>query len=255
MPIGMALSTESEEDGRTLWRLTAHGAEVPGVWDVGDGEFRLAERSRPRRMPHENRGILRAVPGVAAMDRSVLARLCHAMRAQADALNVESADAAEAIERAEQVIAYARLAHVRSAELLRGIISRRTSGVECRMERNGTTGPCAAAAAHPDSEAAAGSGLSKLTASLFWPPLVLGLAACPFRPPAARMTRRAKRPHQFTPLLKHHIIQRRQIMSQVLPARPTLRHVAIDLPRLPTSDDDAFRAGLRSSARGRLPGD
>jgi hypothetical protein len=36
MPIGMALEVGWDEAGRSLWRLTIHGAELPGPWVVVD---------------------------------------------------------------------------------------------------------------------------------------------------------------------------------------------------------------------------
>jgi hypothetical protein len=41
-PIGMALATSWDEEGRSLFRLTVHGAELPGMWIVVDREFRPA---------------------------------------------------------------------------------------------------------------------------------------------------------------------------------------------------------------------
>jgi hypothetical protein len=42
MPIGMAPGARWRDDGAALWRLTVHGAEVPGLWVVIDREFRPA---------------------------------------------------------------------------------------------------------------------------------------------------------------------------------------------------------------------
>jgi hypothetical protein len=42
MPIGMALSAGSDENGLALWTLTVGGDEVPGLWVVMDREFRPA---------------------------------------------------------------------------------------------------------------------------------------------------------------------------------------------------------------------
>jgi hypothetical protein len=39
MPIGMALSFGEDGRRRSLWRLTVHGAKVPGVFIVVDREF------------------------------------------------------------------------------------------------------------------------------------------------------------------------------------------------------------------------
>lgn len=41
-PIGMALGTGWDREGRSLYRLIVHGAEVPGRWVVVDREFRPA---------------------------------------------------------------------------------------------------------------------------------------------------------------------------------------------------------------------
>jgi hypothetical protein len=40
MPIGMAMSNGPDGAGVTRWRLTVHGAEVPGLFVVVDREFR-----------------------------------------------------------------------------------------------------------------------------------------------------------------------------------------------------------------------
>jgi hypothetical protein len=45
MPIGMALSVGWGADGAALWKLTVHGAEVPGRWIVVGWEFWLAQES------------------------------------------------------------------------------------------------------------------------------------------------------------------------------------------------------------------
>jgi hypothetical protein len=39
-PIGMALPARWADASVALWRLTVHGAEVPGLWVVVDREFR-----------------------------------------------------------------------------------------------------------------------------------------------------------------------------------------------------------------------
>ena len=41
-PIGMALGTGWDDEGRLLYRLIVHGADVPGRWVVVDREFRPA---------------------------------------------------------------------------------------------------------------------------------------------------------------------------------------------------------------------
>jgi hypothetical protein len=41
-PIGMALGTGWDDEGRLLYRLILYGAEVPGRWVVVDREFRPA---------------------------------------------------------------------------------------------------------------------------------------------------------------------------------------------------------------------
>lgn len=41
-PIGMALAFGMDEQRRSLWRLTVHGVELPGVFIVVDREFRLS---------------------------------------------------------------------------------------------------------------------------------------------------------------------------------------------------------------------
>jgi hypothetical protein len=38
-PIGLALALARDEDRRSLWRLTVHGATVPGAFIVVDREF------------------------------------------------------------------------------------------------------------------------------------------------------------------------------------------------------------------------
>jgi hypothetical protein len=40
MPIGMAFGAGRTDDVIAVWRLTVHGAEVPGRWIVVDREFR-----------------------------------------------------------------------------------------------------------------------------------------------------------------------------------------------------------------------
>ncbi len=40
MPIGMALASSWDNEGRSLYRLIVHGAEVPGRFVVVDREFR-----------------------------------------------------------------------------------------------------------------------------------------------------------------------------------------------------------------------
>ena len=42
MPIGMALGKGWRDDGAATWKLTVHGAELPGLWVVVDREFRPA---------------------------------------------------------------------------------------------------------------------------------------------------------------------------------------------------------------------
>jgi hypothetical protein len=42
MPIGMALGQGPDDFGVAMWRLSVHGAEVPGLWIILDREFRLA---------------------------------------------------------------------------------------------------------------------------------------------------------------------------------------------------------------------
>jgi hypothetical protein len=37
--IGTALSVGNDASGVTLWRLTVHGAELPGTWVIVDREF------------------------------------------------------------------------------------------------------------------------------------------------------------------------------------------------------------------------
>jgi hypothetical protein len=46
MPIGMAMSAGPDRAGVACWRLTVHGAEVPGFWVVVDQEFRPVERRK-----------------------------------------------------------------------------------------------------------------------------------------------------------------------------------------------------------------
>ena len=40
LPIGTARFDGPNEKGVALWRLTVHGAELPGLWVVIDREFR-----------------------------------------------------------------------------------------------------------------------------------------------------------------------------------------------------------------------
>jgi hypothetical protein len=42
-PIGMALPVSRDDDRVEVWKLTVHGAEVPGRWVVVDREFRPAQ--------------------------------------------------------------------------------------------------------------------------------------------------------------------------------------------------------------------
>ena len=48
-PIGMALPTGWDEEGRILWRLTQRKGkvELPGLWVVVDREFRPAQSNAP----------------------------------------------------------------------------------------------------------------------------------------------------------------------------------------------------------------
>jgi hypothetical protein len=39
-PIGMARPVGPDGAGLAVWRLTVHGAELPGLWTVIDREFR-----------------------------------------------------------------------------------------------------------------------------------------------------------------------------------------------------------------------
>jgi hypothetical protein len=52
MPIGMAFEVGWTDGGLALWRLTVHGANVPGHWVIIDRGFRtveeLPENPRPR---------------------------------------------------------------------------------------------------------------------------------------------------------------------------------------------------------------
>lgn len=41
--VGMALPVRNDATGVTLWRLTVHGAELPGLYVVVDREFRPAQ--------------------------------------------------------------------------------------------------------------------------------------------------------------------------------------------------------------------
>ena len=42
-PIGMALGWYWDDQGRETYKLTIHGAEVPGLWIVVDREFHPAQ--------------------------------------------------------------------------------------------------------------------------------------------------------------------------------------------------------------------
>jgi hypothetical protein len=42
MPIGTAMSAGWDGTGRSLWRLTIHDADLPGLWFVVDREFHPA---------------------------------------------------------------------------------------------------------------------------------------------------------------------------------------------------------------------
>ncbi len=42
VPIGIALSTDRDHDGRALWTLSVYDFDVPGHWVVIDREFRPA---------------------------------------------------------------------------------------------------------------------------------------------------------------------------------------------------------------------
>jgi hypothetical protein len=39
MPIGMAFGVGRTDDGMAVWRLTVHGADVPGRWVIVDRRF------------------------------------------------------------------------------------------------------------------------------------------------------------------------------------------------------------------------
>jgi hypothetical protein len=42
-PIGTALVTGQDRDGRALWRLAIDNVELPGLWIVVDRQFRPAD--------------------------------------------------------------------------------------------------------------------------------------------------------------------------------------------------------------------
>jgi hypothetical protein len=48
MPIGMAFGAGCTEAGLATWRLTVHGAGVPGLWMIVDREFKPVEGWRSR---------------------------------------------------------------------------------------------------------------------------------------------------------------------------------------------------------------
>jgi hypothetical protein len=44
-PIGRAMPDSRDDDGCTLWRLTIHRRELPGLWRVIDRLFRPVKRN------------------------------------------------------------------------------------------------------------------------------------------------------------------------------------------------------------------
>jgi hypothetical protein len=51
MPIGMANRTGWNPDGLAVWRLTVHGAEVPGRWVIIDRVFQPVEEPPENHRP------------------------------------------------------------------------------------------------------------------------------------------------------------------------------------------------------------
>jgi hypothetical protein len=61
MPVGMALGAGGTDDGPAIWRLTVHGADVPGRWIIVDREFRPvvaggADRTGPADLSRSQEG-------------------------------------------------------------------------------------------------------------------------------------------------------------------------------------------------------